>query len=183
MNFLVHLTYLAPIVAAFAILLGAPARRVAIAATVVALASALILLAAYDHQAGGYQFTSAIPLVSQWDLKFFFGVDGLSAVMLFLTTLVALCAVFAAPKLENGGHLYTASILFIAAGAAGAFASLDLFFFYAFHELALIPTFLMIGIWGTGNRQGAAWKITIYLSLGSIVLLVGLIGMYLLVPS
>lgn len=184
MNFLVHLTYLAPIIAAFAILLGAPARRTAIAGAVVALASALILLVAYDHQAGGYQFTSAIPLVSQWDLKLFFGVDGLNAIMLFLTTLVAVCAVFAAPKLENGGgHLYTASILFIAAGAAGAFASLDLFFFYAFHELALIPTFLMIGIWGTGNRQGAAWKITIYLSLGSIVLLVGLIGMYLLVPA
>ena len=71
----------------------------------------------------------------------------------------------------------------IAAGAAGAFASLDLFFFYAFHELALIPTFLMIGIWGTGNKQAAAWKITIYLSIGSIILLVGLIGLYLLVPE
>ena len=46
----------------------------------------------------------------------------------------------------------------------GAFASLDLFFFYAFHELALIPTFLLIGIWGTGNRHAAAWKITIYLA-------------------
>jgi NADH-quinone oxidoreductase subunit M len=73
--------------------------------------------------------------------------------------------------------------MLIAAGAAGAFASLDLFFFYAFHELALIPTFLMIGIWGTGNRQAAAWKITIYLSIGSIVLLVGLIGLYLMVPD
>ena len=72
--------------------------------------------------------------------------------------------------------------LLIAAGAAGAFASLDLFFFYAFHELALIPTFLMIGIWGSGNRQSAAWKITIYLSIGSIILLVGLIGLYLLPP-
>jgi NADH-quinone oxidoreductase subunit M len=49
--------------------------------------------------------------------------------------------------------------------------------------LALIPTFLMIGIWGTGNRQAAAWKITIYLSIGSIVLLVGLIGLYLMVPD
>src|SRR5258708_2049787 len=75
-----------------------------------------------------------------------------------------------------------ACIMFIAAAAAGAFASLDLFFFYAFHELALIPTFLMIGIWGSGNRQSAAWKITIYLSIGSIILLVGLIGLYLLPP-
>ena len=66
-----------------------------------------------------------------------------------------------------------------AAGATGAFASLDLFFFYAFHELALIPTFLLIGIWGSGDKATAAWKITIYLALGSIILLVGILGLYL----
>ena len=117
-----------------------------------------------------------------WDLKFFVGVDGLSATLLLLTSIVALAAVWLAPKVDEGENRYYACLLLIAAGAAGAFASLDLFFFYAFHELALIPTFLMIGIWGSGNRQGAAWKITIYLSIGSIILLVGLIGLYLL-PS
>jgi NADH-quinone oxidoreductase subunit M len=55
-------------------------------------------------------------------------------------------------------------------------------FFYAFHELALIPTFLLIGIWGTGNRSAAAWKITIYLALGSFVLLIGLILLYQSLP-
>ncbi|MFZ3375693.1 MAG: NADH-quinone oxidoreductase subunit M, partial [Chthoniobacterales bacterium] len=70
----------------------------------------------------------------------------------------------------------------ISGGAIGAFASLDLFFFYTFHELALIPTFLLIGIWGSGNRSAAAWKITIYLALGSFVLLIGLILLYQSVP-
>src|SRR6202011_5059466 len=93
-----------------------------------------------------------------------------------------LAAVWLAPKVDYGENRYYACILLIAAGAAGAFASLDLFFFYAFHELALIPTFLMIGIWGSGNRQSAAWKLTIYLSVGSIILLVGLIGLYLMPP-
>ncbi len=65
----------------------------------------------------------------------------------------------------------------------GAFASLDLFFFYAFHELALIPTFLLIGIWGSGNRVIAAWKITIYLATGSFILLLGLIMLYRAVPE
>src|SRR6476660_3045380 len=65
----------------------------------------------------------------------------------------------------------------------GAFASLDLFFFYCFHELALIPTFLLIGIWGSGNRQLAAWKITIYLATGSFILLLGLIMLYRAVPE
>jgi NADH-quinone oxidoreductase subunit M len=70
----------------------------------------------------------------------------------------------------------------ISAGGIGAFASIDAFFFYMFHELALIPTFLLIGIWGSGDRQAAAWKITIYLALGSFVLLIGLIGLYLSLP-
>ena len=66
----------------------------------------------------------------------------------------------------------------------GAFISFDLFFFYAFHELALIPTFLLIGIWGHGeNRVAAAWKITIYLAAGSFVLLLGLLGLYASLPA
>src|SRR5207249_5622583 len=60
----------------------------------------------------------------------------------------------------------------------GAFASIDLFFFYAFHEIALIPTFLLIGIWGSGNRVAAAWKTTINLAIGSFILLLGLILLY-----
>jgi len=182
MSFLVHLIYLSPIVAGVVILLGLPARRTAVIAAVIALVSAALVFLGYDRAISGYQFRSFLPLVTDWDLKFSVGVDGLSATMLLLTSIVALASVWLAPKVEEGENRYYACILFIAAGAAGAFASLDLFFFYAFHELALIPTFLMIGIWGSGNRQSAAWKITIYLSIGSIVLLVGLIGLYLL-PS
>ena len=182
MNFLVHLIYLSPLVAGVGIILGLPARRTAVTAAVIAIISALIVFIGYDRATGGYQFASFLPLVADWDLNFAAGVDGLSATLLLLTSIVALAAVWLAPKVDEGEHRYYACILLIAAGAAGAFASLDLFFFYAFHELALIPTFLMIGIWGSGNRQGAAWKITIYLSIGSIILLVGLIGLYLL-PS
>src|SRR5208337_26769 len=162
---------------------GLPARRTAVTAAVIAIISALIVFIGYDRATGGYEFASFLPLVADWDLTFAAGVDGLSATLLLLASLVGLAAVWLAPKVEDGENRYYACILFIAAGAAGAFASLDLFFFYAFHELALIPTFLMIGIWGTGNRQSAAWKITIYLSIGSIILLVGLIGLYLLPPA
>lgn len=182
MSFLVHLIYLSPLIAGVGILLGLPARRTAVIAAVIAIGSALLVFLGYDRAISGYQFRSILPLVTDWDLNFSVGVDGLSATLLLLTSIVALASVWVAPKVEEGENRYYACILFIAAGAAGAFASLDLFFFYAFHELALIPTFLMIGIWGSGNRQSAAWKITIYLSIGSIVLLVGLIGLYLL-PS
>jgi len=102
--------------------------------------------------------------------------------MLFLAALVLLCAVWFTPSIEKSERLFYACLLFVASGAIGAFASLDLFFFYAFHELALIPTFLLIGIWGSGNRFAAAWKVTVYLGLGSFVLLLGLILLYRSVP-
>jgi NADH-quinone oxidoreductase subunit M len=182
MILLVHLIYLAPILAGIAILLGLPARKTAVAAAVVTLLSAIIIFLGYDRGAGGYQFVSSILLWKEWDMRFAVGVDGLSATLLLLTSIVGIAAVWLSPKLEEGANWYYTSVLLIVAGAAGAFASLDLFFFYAFHELALIPTFLMIGIWGSGNKQAAAWKITIYLSIGSIILLIGLIGLYLLPP-
>lgn len=182
MIFLVHLIYLSPLVAGLAILLGLPARKTAVTAATVALVSAIIIFFGYDRAAGGYQFGSAAQLWREWDLRFAVGVDGLNATLLLLTSIVGLAAVWLSPKVEEGENQYYACVLLIAAGAAGAFASLDLFFFYAFHEMALIPTFIMIGVWGSGTRQAAAWKITIYLSIGSIILLVGLIGLYLLPP-
>src|SRR5436309_14073773 len=69
-------------------------------------------------------------------------------------------------------------------GILGAFASLDLFFFYSFHELALIPTFIMIGVWGRGeNKNYATFNLTLYLSLGALIALVGLIALYLQGPG
>ena len=74
--------------------------------------------------------------------------------MLVLTAVVTLAAICFTGEIKQHEHAFYACLLFIAGGAMGAFASLDLFFFYAFHELALIPTFLLIGIWG--NRQPPA---------------------------
>ncbi|MGA0846504.1 MAG: complex I subunit 4 family protein, partial [Luteolibacter sp.] len=101
--------------------------------------------------------------------------DGVSVVMILLSVLVTMAAVLSAQCPQGREKLWYGSILLIAAGAIGSFASTDLFFFYAFHELALIPTFLMIGILGRGERRLVAWKITIYLGLGSIILLTGLV--------
>ncbi len=103
--------------------------------------------------------------------------------MVLLTAVVTFAAIWFTGEITQHEHAFYACLLFIAGGAFGAFASLDLFFFYAFHELALIPTFLLIGIWGSGNRQAAAWKITIYLATGSFILLLGLIMLYRSVPE
>jgi NADH-quinone oxidoreductase subunit M len=176
------LLILVPILAAAAILLGAPVRRTANGAAWLNLLLTLGAVSGYHTSQGGFQEQFRFAVLPEWHLQFFLGVDGLSLVMLLLTAIVTVAALWVAPEVRGNERAYFASLLFISAGAMGAFASLDLFFFYAFHELALIPTFLLIGIWGTGDRQSAAWKITVYLAIGSFILLLGLLGLYLSFP-
>lgn len=180
---LLNLIILVPFLAMAAIAARLPARLVSFSAALINLALSLIL--AFRFVPGGprFQFVGALSLLPDHDLKYMIGVDGLSIVMILLTTLVTVAAVWVAPPdVKLPGRFYSC-LLLISAGALGAFASLDLFFFYAFHELALIPTFILIGVWGHGDRQSAAWKITIYLATGSFILLIGLIGLYQSVPE
>jgi NADH-quinone oxidoreductase subunit M len=169
---------LVPILAAILIIAGAPARLTALIAAILNLGVSLVLFALFDRTVGGFQFTASFLVSADWRIHFALGIDGLSLLMVLLATIVTVAAVWFTDKIENYERAFFACLLFISAGAIGAFASIDLFFFYAFHELALIPTFLLIGIWGTGDRVAAAWKITIYLTLGSFILLIGLILLY-----
>jgi len=167
-----------PIVAAILILVGAPARKTALVASALMFAAALFLLGSFGYGQRDFQHVISFTISPDWQLSFTTGVDGLSLIMVLLATIVTLAAVWFAGAIEKYENAFYACLLFISGGAIGAFASIDLFFFYAFHELALVPTFLLIGIWGTGNRVAAAWKITIYLAIGSFILLLGLILLY-----
>jgi len=161
-----------PIIAFIAILLGAPARLGAIVAAVANLV--LGTLAAFSWEKASWAFS--LPVLEKPALNLSLGfTDGMSAIMVLLSVVVTLAAVLSGKAPEGKEKLYYGSSLLISAGALGAFAATDLFFFFAFHELALIPTFLMIGMLGRGDRRQAAWKITIYLGLGSMVLLAGLV--------
>ena len=161
-----------PIVAFIAILLGSPARFTAIAASVANLALGIWAAATWQNECWNF----SLPVLEKPALNLAFGMpDGMSAVMILLSVIVTLAAVLTTKAPAGSERLHYGSSLLISAGALGAFASTDLFFFYAFHELALIPTFIMIGLFGRGDRREAAWKITIYLGVGSIVLLAGLL--------
>jgi NADH-quinone oxidoreductase subunit M len=161
-----------PLLAAIAVLLGAPARKTSITAAAANLG--LGLWAAFSWKCSCWDFS--LPMLAKPEIHLSFGLpDGISGVMIALSVLVTLAATLNARPPTGRDKIFYSSILLIAAGAIGAFASTDLFFFFAFHELALIPTFLMIGMFGRGERQAIAWKVTIYLSLGSIVLLAGLV--------
>src|SRR5881296_2233088 len=171
-----------PIVAAILIMAGAPARKTALVASGLMFVTTLFLLASFQRGQRDFQHVTSFSISPEWHLSFTTGLDGLSMVMVLLAAIVMLIAVWFAGRIEKYENAFYACLLFISGGAIGAFASIDLFFFYAFHELALIPTFFLIGIWGTGNRVAAAWKITIYLAIGSFILLLGLILLYQSVP-
>src|SRR3954454_24302476 len=175
---MVLFTIFCPIVAAVLTMLGAPARKTALAASVLTFAAAAFLFVSLHHSQGDFEYVTSFTISPEWRLSFTTGIDGLSLMMILLATIVTLAAVWLTGTIEKYENAFYACLLFISGGAIGAFASIDLFFFYAFHELALIPTFLLIGIWGSGNRVAAAWKITIYLAIGSFVLLLGLLLLY-----
>jgi len=172
-----------PIAASLLIMAGANPRRTALGATLLNLVVSIFLFARYDLQAGGWQLVSEWHVLPNLGINLILGADGLTLTMLILSTLVTFSAIWVAPKIEKHEGLYYVCLLMISAGVIGAFSSLDVLFLYSFHELALIPTFILIGIWGSGDRQAAAWKATIYLGTGSFILLIGLLALYLSIPA
>ena len=174
---------LIPLVTAVLIAAGSDARRTGLLGVGLNLILCFYTLINYPFEQGGYQFVWSYPIIPAFGLNFTLGVDGLSLALLLLSTIVSFAAVLVSHKVEKNKSWFYICILLISAGAIGAFLSLDVFFFYSFHELALIPTFLLIGIWGSGDRQVVAWKTTIYLAIGSFVLLLGMIGLYFACPE
>jgi NADH-quinone oxidoreductase subunit M len=123
----------------------------------------------------GFAFECARIVLENPAISFGVGADGVALILALLTALVTFAAVWQISG-EKPAIYHIASLL-IAGGALGAFLCTDVFFIYAFHELALIPTFLMIALHGHGDsdhRKAVAWKTTIYLGAGSLVLLAGL---------
>lgn len=162
-------------------------RGVAIAASVLSVAAALIMFIRFDPGQAGYQFEQTVRWVTVPDvvtIQYHVGVDGVNLGLLLMGALVAFAAIAVSWDIQSRRKEFYALALIMSAGILGAFASLDLFLLYFFHELALVPTFIMIGVWGRGeNRQYAAFKITLYLSLGALIALVGLIALYLAVGA
>jgi NADH-quinone oxidoreductase subunit M len=129
---------------------------------------------------GGYNFEMRLPTgLESVGIYLHLGLNGISMPLFLLAGVVGLAAgLYAMYSNAERLHLYLALLLFMLGGLMGTFASVDVFFFYFFHEFALIPTFIMIGIWGGAGRRGAAIEMTIYLTLGALLSLLGLIALY-----
>ena len=128
----------------------------------------------------GYVFTQRSNWIESLGVSFHVGVDGIGVVMVLMAALVSFAAACCAREIQTREKEFYILLLLMSGGILGAFMSIDLFLMYFLHELALIPTFIMIGVWGRGKDKGfAAYKITIYLSIGALLTLAGLIMVYL----
>ena len=106
------------------------------------------------------------------------GVDGISVAMIALTSLVVFAGVFASWEMEDLKKEFFISLILLATGVFGFFISLDLFTMFLFYEVAVIPMYILIGIWGSGPKEYSAMKLTLMLMGGSALLMVGLFGIY-----
>ncbi len=160
-------------------------RAVGIAATFVTMLLALVLFLQFNGaaaDANGFKFVGIIPGLGAESLGIAcrLGVDGINVGLVLMGAMVAFAAACCSFEIRDREKEFYILLLVMTGGILGAFASLDLFFFYFFHELALVPTFIMIGVWGRGEQKNyATFQITLYLSLGALIALVGLIALYL----
>jgi NADH-quinone oxidoreductase subunit M len=164
-------------------------RAVAVAATFGTMVLALKMFWQFngaEADANGYKFVTTIPWLGAESLGMAckLGVDGLNVGLVLMGAIVAFAAACCSFEIKSREKEFYILLLVMTGGILGAFASLDLFFFYFFHELALVPTFIMIGVWGHGERKNyATFQITLYLSVGALLALLGLIALYLQVPA
>jgi NADH-quinone oxidoreductase subunit M len=160
-------------------------RAVALAVTFVTMLLAIILFLRFNGaevNANGFRFVTTVPLLGAESLGIAckLGVDGINVGLVLMGAIVAFAAACCSSEIKEREKEFYILLLVMTGGILGAFASLDLFFFYFFHELALVPTFIMIGVWGRGEQKNyATFQITLYLSIGALVALVGLIALYL----
>lgn len=185
MNWPVCTTILLAPVAGLLAILALPAREErlikisAAASTFVSLALSVYMFFGYDKAAGGYQFLESVTWVRQFGIKYAMGVDGMSAPMVLLTAIVIFAGVFASWDMTTRVKEFFIFLLMLVTGVFGVFMSRDLFFFYFFFEVAVIPMYILIGVWGSTRKNYAAMKLTLYLLVGSALALIGLIVLYL----
>ncbi len=142
--------------------------------------AAFLLFLRFDLLQEGYCFEVLYDRMGlqKLGITFHLGLNGISSPLFAMAGLIGFCAgITAIHSNPERLRLYLSMLSLMLAGLMGLFASVDLFFYYLFHEFALIPTFLMIGIWGGRNRSGIALELTIYLTLGALVSLGGLIAL------
>src|SRR5687768_13368944 len=160
------------------------ARSIALVTTLGSLLISVVVLAGFDPQAP-FQAGAPVPFQERinWGQEvgasYFLGIDGIAALLLVLTTLISVVSIiWSWDTVNTRVREYYIAILLLETGMLGVFVALDLFIFYIFWELMLIPMALLIGIWGSQNRVYAAIKFFLFTLGGSLLMLVGIVATY-----
>lgn len=177
---------LGPIVAAIALLFVPREetwviKSMAAMATLGSLVLSLLVYFGYDRHIGGLQFQEYVPWISDLGVSYSLGVDGISLPLLVLTNLIGFSAVYASWNVKERVKEFFILLLLLISGVMGTFVAQDLFIFFLFYEVVVIPIYILIIVWGSTKRvtkEYAGMKLTIYLLMGSAFLLVGLIALY-----
>ena len=173
------MTFLPLAGAAVILLLGDRlARWIALATTVIALAASVPLYVHFDKTSSALQFVETVPWIRSWNVDYGMGVDGISLPFIFLSAVVSvLCVAASWTAVQVRVREFYAALLMAETAMIGLFASTNLFLFYVFWELMLVPVFLLIGVWGGPSRIYASIKFLLFTLAGSVLMLVGLIAL------
>ncbi|MBI4218064.1 MAG: NADH-quinone oxidoreductase subunit M [Elusimicrobia bacterium] len=182
MSFLSWITFL-PLIGAILILFvpkekTSQHRFIAVAFSLLSFLISIAIFSAFDSSNSGMQFVEKVAWIPSFGIHYFVGMDGLSYPLLVLTTLLSLLSIIASFNIENRVKEYFFWFLLLETGMLGVFVSLDLFLFYLFWEIMLVPMYFLIGIWGGPQKEYAAIKFFLYTLFGSIFLLIAILALY-----
>ncbi|MEN3044142.1 MAG: NADH-quinone oxidoreductase subunit M [Candidatus Hydrothermales bacterium] len=174
----------------------------------ISLLGSILLFFLYDFGKGGFQFVEKVPIVPALGINYYLGADGISLSLLLLTGLIIFTGTFASWTIPFRSQEFYILLFVLVTGVFGVFSCLDFFIFFLFYEIAVLPMYLLIGVWGTGadlkpkippnrvieyimrpidtamrnvelgTKEYAAAKLTLYLLLGSAFILVGMLVLY-----
>jgi NADH-quinone oxidoreductase subunit M len=173
-----------PLVASLAVLFSSSDRLIkwgSVIASLLPLGLSIVLLAGYDWSSGTMadQWTVQVSWIDALNSSFHLGVDGLSIPMIFLTSLLTtLSLYYSSFVIQTRVKEYFALFFILQLSMVGVFLALDLVLFYVFWEISLVPMYLLIGIWGGKNRNYASIKFFIYTLVGSVFMLLAILGTY-----
>lgn len=153
-------------------------RIIALGAATICLAASGYAYLAYDRSAAGLQFIESVPWIPSLGITYTVGADGISVPMLLLMGIVMFTGVLASWDVTTRPREFFALLLLLVTGVFGVFAAVDAFVLFFFYEMAVVPMYLLIAIWGSTRKDYSAMKLTLFLFAGSAAILVALVITY-----
>jgi NADH-quinone oxidoreductase subunit M len=180
-GWILHALIWLPILAMGLVLWGseAAAKHIAFWSSMVILVLSMGLWWAFEPGWGGMQMESSVPWIPAWGVSYSLGVDGISLFMVLLTTFTTSLAILGSFNyIKKRERAFYALMLLLEAGVVGVFVATDLFLFYVFFELTLVPMYFIVGVWGGERRIYAAIKFFLFTAFGSLLMLVGILYLF-----